>query len=288
MYGQVDWKLKLVRVAFQLGRLAPARAGRWAHGLFVTPRGSRGRSKSSLFDGAHEVTLPGLPLPMKLYGFGSGPVALLVHGWESRSEKFSAVIEPLLARGYRVVAVDSHAHGAAPGTQLAFGVACRAMTSLLEALTPDVVIAHSYGAATVVFGLAHRQKAFPVRVVSLAAIVEAKHISETYLRMTHAPSALRPHFYAELEQRWGEPVEYYSMSSFARQLDCEALLVHDVWDPIIPYAQGQALHSAWRGSRLLTTKELGHHRLLKDEAVLSEVIAFATGEGTASARETAS
>jgi pimeloyl-ACP methyl ester carboxylesterase len=275
MWGKVDWALKLTRVAFRLGQVAPNATGKLAHRLFVTPRGSRGRSRSDLFASAKPFTIEGMPLPMKLYGFGEGPRALLVHGWESRSEKFASLVEPLVQRGYQAIAVDAHAHGAAPGARLPFGVACRAMAQLLDALTPEIVIAHSYGAATVAYGLAHAQKKFPVRVVSLAAIVEAKQISETYLRLTRAPQSLKAPFYRELASSWGKPVEFFSMPNFARRLDCPALLVHDRWDPVIPYAHGKALHEAWRGSQLLTTSELGHHNLLKDEKVLAEVLRFA-------------
>ena len=282
MFGEVDWALRMTRIAFQVGRVAPNAAGRWAHHLFITPRGNRSKSKSDLFASAKTFTVEGLPLPMKLYGFGEGPRALLVHGWESRSEKFSRWVGALVQRGYQAIAVDAHAHGTAPGSQLPFGGACRAMAKLLDALRPEVVIAHSYGAATVIYGLAHGQAKFPVRVVSLAAIVEAKYISETYLRLTQAPQSFRDPFYRELTKSWGEKVEFYSMTEFARRLDCPVLLVHDRFDPVIPYSHGKKLHEAWRGSRLITTSELGHDGLLKDEKILDEAIHFACSKAESS------
>lgn len=62
----------------------------------------------------------------------SGPVVLLVHGWESNTGRKLPLVEPLLGQGYRVFAFDAPGHGLSPdaGTNL-IDVGC-AVQSITE------------------------------------------------------------------------------------------------------------------------------------------------------------
>jgi hypothetical protein len=55
------------------------------------------------------------------------------------------------------------------------------------------------------------------------------------------------------------------------------LVVHDRDDPEVPLAAGSAVAEAWR-ARLDVTSGLGHRRILRDEAVVSAVVEFVTGQ----------
>lgn len=49
------------------------------------------------------------------------------------------------------------------------------------------------------------------------------------------------------------------------------------WPRVVPLAQGEASARAWPGARLVTTRGLGHARILKDAAVASAAAAFIQG-----------
>ena len=53
--------------------------------------------------------------PKPYFAWGAGPSVLLVHGWEGRGAQLGALVDPLVAAGYRVVALDGPAHGDSPG-----------------------------------------------------------------------------------------------------------------------------------------------------------------------------
>lgn len=82
---------------------------------------------------------------------GDGPVALLVHGTGASTHSWRG-LAPLLARGYRVVAMDLPGHGFTPalpaGAASLPGVAAE-LAALLRALgvEPVLAIGHSAGAA---------------------------------------------------------------------------------------------------------------------------------------------
>ena len=59
-----------------------------------------------------------------------------------------------------------------------------------------------------------------------------------------------------------------------RDLPMAALVVHDREDTEVRWAEGASIAAAWPGAELLTTRGLGHRRILRDPAVVARVIAF--------------
>jgi pimeloyl-ACP methyl ester carboxylesterase len=52
---------------------------------------------------------------LAVYSWGEGPTVLLVHGWSGRASQLARYAAPLVARGYRAVAVDGPGHGRSDG-----------------------------------------------------------------------------------------------------------------------------------------------------------------------------
>ncbi|MFL5391843.1 MAG: alpha/beta fold hydrolase, partial [Myxococcales bacterium] len=52
------------------------------------------------------------------------------------------------------------------------------------------------------------------------------------------------------------------------------LVLHDLDDREVPFAQGEALASAWPGARLRSLRNLGHRRMLREPFVLDEIVDF--------------
>ena len=79
-----------------------------------------------------------------------------------------------------------------------------------------------------------------------------------------------------LEARVGGPAEAFDLPRFAADLPLAALVVHDQEDAEVPWADGAAIAAAWPGAELVTTRGLGHRRILRDPAVVARVTAFLT------------
>ena len=56
----------------------------------------------------------------------------------------------------------------------------------------------------------------------------------------------------------------------------------------MPCSDGAAIANAWPGARLVTTTGLGHRRILRDEHVVSQAVAFVKGEALAAGSGSAS
>ena len=106
--------LASIRLFFAiLGRVSPAVAGRLAAKLFSRPTRHRRPDRE------RELIARGTPVPLpdglSATAWGAGPTVLLVHGWEGRGAQLGAFVDPFVAAGYRVVALDGPAHGDSSG-----------------------------------------------------------------------------------------------------------------------------------------------------------------------------
>ena len=63
----------------------------------------------------------------------------------------------------------------------------------------------------------------------------------------------------------------------APRLRAGALVIHDRQDTQVPWQQGAALAQHWPGARLLTTRGLGHGRILEDDQVARAAVDFIAG-----------
>lgn len=68
--------------------------------------------------------------------------------------------------------------------------------------------------------------------------------------------------------------EDISGTSIASNLETPALLVHDEADEVTPLSDSTALAEVWQNAELLTTSGLSHRGVLRDNAVVRQVVDF--------------
>jgi pimeloyl-ACP methyl ester carboxylesterase len=211
-----------------------------------------------------------------LEGFtaGEGPTVLLVHGWSDRAASLGALVAPLVERGFRVVGIDLPGHGDSPGGRtnaLEMAATIREIDRELGGV--DAIVAHSIGAFVTVLELANGLA--PSAVALIAPLVRVDQAIDRFaqqLRLSRgAVKALR----AEIEDTFGRDAwERFSTDLAAPGLDTPALIVHDQDDPETLWSDASLLAEAWPGARLLTTRGLGHHRVVRDAGVVDAIVEF--------------
>lgn len=199
---------------------------------------------------------------------------VLMHGWEGRGTQLSAFVEPLVAAGLRVVALDGPAHGASPGSQASVLTFARGLRALGHQVGPlRGVVAHSMGAAAAALALADGLDAD--KAVLLASPSRLDDVLTRFCAALDFPDTVAAGMRRHMEKDFGVDVfERTNVDRVLTRVSAAGLLVHDVDDPDVPYSD--ALHNAqrWPGARLITTAGLGHRRILKDPPVIAEVAAF--------------
>jgi pimeloyl-ACP methyl ester carboxylesterase len=226
----------------------------------------RGRRFSLLADGRR----------VEGWRWGHGPVVYLVHGWGGNAGRLAGFVEPLLDRGYSVVAFDAPGHGASGrgmSSMPEFARALRAVTVVYGA--PHAIIAHSLGAAAT--ALATQWGLRPGRLVLLAPPADpAAYVgpfAESLGLNDRVVVRLKDRSERRLRFRWSD----LDVRRMAPADVIPLLVVHDRDDRTVSFAEGAAIADTWDG-RLHETAGLGHSGILRDAAVLEEVVRFVTGD----------
>jgi pimeloyl-ACP methyl ester carboxylesterase len=185
----------------------------------------------------------------------------------------SAFVPSLLARGLSAVVFDAPGHGASGrgmSSAVQFADAIRRLQR--ESGPFHGAVAHSLGTAAVALalrdGLALRRLAFLGPAAAppawARAFAERLGVPEPVIERLRARSERR------LRLRWDE----LDVTRLAAGRDEPLLVVHDRQDREVDVNDGRAIAAAWKGARLVETTGLGHNRVLRDAAVVDEVVRF--------------
>ncbi len=271
------------RLTFRLlGALAPRTASRRATRLFLTPpRHPHSREELALLDEAERLLIP-FPtgrLVTWRWGDATAPRVLLVHGWGGRGAQMRAFVRPLLEAGYSVIAFDAPGHGMSGRGETTFFHFAYAVEAIVRRHGPLAgAITHSFGGPVTSYVL--NAGAAIDRVVLIAPPASMIEASRHFARLLRLPERVRSLMQAGIESRLGIRWQDFEIEQVAPTLRAPALVIHDADDRDVPLAAGERYARAWPGARLIATTGLGHRRILRDDAVVREAVAFlAEGQG---------
>ena len=280
-----------VRAAFgTLERLAPPRGARWATRLWCTPPVPPAPVRR------HDPRpRPGYRFTVPVTGggtvvaeaWGSGPVTYLVHGWGGWRAQLGGFVAPLVNAGHRVVTLDMPGHGeAGPGR---LGGRRTTLVEMAEAVAAVAgvtgpahgIVAHSAGASAAALAV---RDGLPVqRLVFVSPMADPV----AYTGMFAQALAIGPRTYDRFMRRLADVVRRdlaeFDLPARAAEAGDQnesslppLLVVHDREDRETPHADGRAIADSWPGATLVSTRGLGHRRLLTDAGVIGTIAEFLT------------
>jgi pimeloyl-ACP methyl ester carboxylesterase len=266
---------QLVRGMFGiLNDTVPGVAARWAEKLFFSaPRRSASpRLRAFLATGRfRRLQLKGERIAT--WSWGEGPAVYLVHGWAGRGGQLAAFVPPLVREGFTVVTFDAPGHGASSGGRTSLLDFARALRALVHHVGPAAgVIAHSLGAAATARALGDGLEVG--RAVFIAPPADPGDWSRRFAdRLGISPEVLQA-MQARSERRLGVAWSDLNVPRLGAASGVPLLVIHDGDDEEVPRSNGAAIAAAWPDARLLTTRGLGHHRILRDASVVGDAVAF--------------
>jgi pimeloyl-ACP methyl ester carboxylesterase len=266
------WLLIALRTFFAaLGLVSPRIAGRIALRLFCTPRRHHRPSWEKQIAERGEALRVGSNLAA--HAFGSGPTVLLVHGWEGRGTQLGHFVDPLVDAGFRVVALDSPAHGESSGTRTDLIESTEALRKVGRELGPlAAVVAHSFGGAVTTLALERG-----LDVASVVLIGSPSSVDDVITRfgaLAGVRGAAMRAFREGIERQTGVKIKDVEIFERVARLEVPALIVHDRDDGEVPFHDAERLAARWPGATLMPTTGLGHRRILKDDEVIRRVVEF--------------
>ena len=260
-----------MRSGFQgASRVAPGITSAVAAHLFRTTRRSKPRpGERDVLESATPSRIAG----MSVWSWGEGPTVLLVHGWNGRGTQLGAFVEPLVERGYRVVAFDAIGHGESAGNQSSLPEFANCIRQVVDELGGVYgIVAHSLGGAATTFALAYGLEA--QRLVYGAPPADPREFLKIFGAGLGITDEVRALVKARVERRLGIPMEEMESFGIAPSMRLPLLVVHDEHDKEVPIAVGKNVAKSWPGAELIVTEGLGHQRILRDAGVRDSAVRF--------------
>lgn len=273
-------KLRPVRAALTvLGAVAPPLAARAALALFRTPpRHVPWDREAEILAAGHAFTLDAKGDVVRAWRWGEGEPVLLVHGWGSTGGRLGSLVEPLVASGWSVFAFDAPGHGAArprrsslPQFMFAIEAAYKAAVGRDGGELAGIV-AHSLGGPATVLALDRDVRAR--RVVMIAPSSDPAGYTRQFAKLVGIGDGVRQRMENRIERVFGVRWSDFDVLAAARRRSGPALVIHDAEDSEVPWSNGEAIARAWPGAELVTTRGLGHTRIVHDPGVVARAVEF--------------
>ncbi len=276
---------ELVRTGF---RLAPGWAADRAARLFLRPWRRPGQERSGYVSRetpfAAESPLSG---PVAAWSFGptapGTPAVLLVHGWEDDHLSWAALIDKLVARGYRVIAPDLPGHGRSPAKLtsipvMAAGVAAVAREAekigAVSAARPfQAVIAHSLGGTATLLA-ASEMGLTAERYAIMAAPNHPRLFAGAMMKMLGLTPAQTEKVFAAIERLVGRSMDSLYLPHKLRALRQPGLILHSRDDRTVPLQHSQENAAAWPRADFRILDGLGHRKMMLDDGVQAMLLHF--------------
>jgi pimeloyl-ACP methyl ester carboxylesterase len=274
--------LQAVRWMFLLGGpLAPDSIAAKAARLFTTPfASSRTRASAAPTLGAREQDLgiDGIAIHTYVWGHpATQPYVLFAHGWSSHGTRVARWVQPLRDAGYAVVTFDQAAHGRSGGTRTTLpDFTCHLMAVARHFGPAAAVIGHSLGGAATALALARGMQAGSAVLIAPAA--DPLAAVERFSRLLWLANHLGRRMFARFEGAMRFSADELQAHNNAPRIGRPALIVHDIEDREVPWAEGERWARYWPESRLLSTRGLGHNRIADDDGVIASALRFLRGE----------
>ena len=204
---------------------------------------------------------------------------ILVHGWEGRGTQLAAFVDPLLARGERVVAFDHVGHGESDGKACSLPT----MRDTLRTVAQDVcgdhgpsgLVAHSMGsfAASLLLSEGWRD----TRAVYISPPDDLLVYFSHYLEIVTGDDSLLPDLIESMEERFGEDARDFEFRNLVETLTQPLLVLHSPDDRDVPVEAGRFVAEHWPGAVFRAVDGLGHRRILRDPDVVAAAVTFLKG-----------
>jgi pimeloyl-ACP methyl ester carboxylesterase len=275
-------RFAVMRAGFAIGGwLMPKATLHRAFRLFGTPMpGARERALAADTLGARIEMLEHGEHRIAAYLWGDPaqqPLVLLAHGWSSFGLRFAPWVCALRQAGYAVVTFDQLAHGRSSGRRSTLPSFAEAVFQVAKHYGPlAAVVGHSLGGAATMLALSKGMQA--ERTVLIAPAADPMAAADRFGRAVGLAQSLRAHLFDEWEKRFKIPVAGLQVHVNAPFIARPALVVHDLEDREVPWAEGERYARYWPQARLLTTTGLGHHRVAAEPQVIAEALRFLQGE----------
>lgn len=244
--------------------------------IFCTPRGGKVKLHQEQFlNQAKATKISHGGLKLQTYHWkNNGPTVLLIHGWDSNSSRWQNLVELLKIENFNIVAFDAPAQGNSDGKLLNVPLYAKCVGKMIDLYKPSYLVGHSMGGMSIFFNEFQKKSTSVQKIVSLGAPAEMRKIIHDLEKIL----GLKPKLMADVEdyfeQKFGYRFDEFTIKNFVKSVHQPCLVVHDVYDKVVPFDAGLMLRDELANVRFIATEGAGHSLNRKD--IYNQVIDFLT------------
>lgn len=270
--------INYIRAKFKLlSSLSKRKAAEQALQLFFTPQHRNTKKLPPVFEKAAKLHFHLEGETIRGYRWHPSPKkVLIIHGFESSVINFDRYIQPLIKKGYEVLAFDAPAHGRSTGKMINALLYKSFLQHIYKQYGPiQSYIAHSLGGLALSLFLEELKSNEPIKAVLIAPATETTTAIDQAFDYVKLDSEVRKEFDLLIEEISGHPPEWFSIKRAVQHTNADILWVHDKDDNMTPIADADKVRQLHLPNiRFFITEGLGHRRIYRDPKIAQAVVDF--------------
>jgi alpha-beta hydrolase superfamily lysophospholipase len=270
--GYIRARLNLLAV------VSKKKAAEKAFEIFCTPFRKSKKKAPPVFEKAEKLSFTFNNYTIRGYRWNhpSSKKFLILHGFESSAYNFDRYVNPIIKKGYEVLAFDAPAHGKSSGKQINLPLYVNTIKEISVRYGPvDTYMAHSFGGIAVTLFLESLPHNENTRLVLIAPATETHTAVDSFFNFLQLNDEVRKEFDMLLERKGGMPLSYYSVRRAMKKIKAKVLWLHDEDDDITPLKDAlQVKKDHHPNIEFVITKGFGHRRIYRENSVFKKILEF--------------
>lgn len=271
--------INLVRAKFAiLSKMSNKTAAIKAFELFTTPQTRVIKELPPVFKKAERLqfNFDGNKIQGYRWNHPSEKKVLILHGYESSVVNFDKYINPLIKRGYEVLAFDAPAHGLSEGKQIHAVVYKNFVHHIIKTYGPITsFITHSFGGLALSLALEELPHDESWKAVFISPATESTTAMDQFFSYIKLNAQVRKEFDMLVTEANNKPPEWYSVSRAAAAIKAQVLFLQDKNDTLTPLSDVEPIiNKAYPNFKFIISEGLGHSKIYRDAGTVNAIIRF--------------
>lgn len=271
--------LKYVRTKFRLlAALSKRKAAEKAFQLFCTPQLRVKKKLPPVFEKGEKIEFAFEKNMVRGYRWNhpSEKKVLILHGFESGIVNFDRYINPLIKKGYEVLAFDAPAHGNSTGKTITVVIYKDLIRHICSNYGPvDSFITHSFGGLALSLALEEIPHDHSTKIVFVAPAAETKTAIDNFFSLLRLDHEVRKEFNAIIKEQGGQWPEWYSVSRVALEIKGQVLFLQDKDDHMTPLSDVKPIMDKnYPNFQFVISEGLGHRKIYRDDRSFKRIMDF--------------
>lgn len=269
-----------IRAKFRiLAAVSPEKAAAKAFRLFCTPQSRTLKPLPPVFEAAEQLDFPFRQFTIDGYRWnrGGSKRVLIIHGFESSVINFEHYVQPLIDKGYEVLAFDAPAHGRSSGKEIDLLIYRDFIRYIMMSFGPvQSYMAHSFGSIALCLAIEQVKHDETYKLVLIAPVTETTSTLTQFFQFLKIKNEkVKTIFSKIIVDKGGYELSWFSISRIAPVIKANVLWIHDEDDKITPLSDAlQIKEKKYPHIQFVVTKGLGHRNIYRDAQTKSMIVDY--------------